>query len=129
MYLHSRAQYSYSVEPPFICIIDHNDGARSVTNDAERVIADLVADGFRVDEYVIIYQDSEGVWDRMLTADGAFLCFESVCELKSRRSASSMARRRIARQSEGRQWSVSQSPAAPISKGKGLKHDNEDDNH
>lgn len=80
MNLNSRAEYSYSVEFPFICIIDHNTGARSVSNDAERIIADLVAEGIRVDEYVIIYQDSEGVWDRMLTDRGWFVGFLSINE-------------------------------------------------
>ena len=40
-----RAVYSRTVHGNVIAIIDH-DGSRSVTNDADNVIADLAAQGF-----------------------------------------------------------------------------------
>ncbi|AXF04766.1 hypothetical protein [Paraburkholderia hospita] len=70
-----RSTYSYAIEEEFICIIDHDKGGRSVTNDAKHVIADLVAAGIDLSKYCVIYRDSAGVWDAMRTADGAFAGF------------------------------------------------------
>jgi hypothetical protein len=59
-----RACYDYSVIDGVICIVD-NDRGRSVTNDAENVIADLIADGIDVSR-PIIYRDTQGVWDQLM---------------------------------------------------------------
>ncbi len=47
-------------------------GAASVTNDAERVIADLVELGVVPDAQPILYRDSRGCWDRLRTRNGRF---------------------------------------------------------
>lgn len=71
----TRSTYSKTVEDNFICILDHDRG-RSVTNDAENVIADLVAAGFDVDAYHVIYCDTGGTWDWLCTAGGKFTKFK-----------------------------------------------------
>jgi hypothetical protein len=72
-----RSTYSYTIEEDFVCIIDHDKG-RSVTNDAENVIADLIAAGIDVARYRVIYRDTAGIWDWMCTAGGAFSGFISL---------------------------------------------------
>ena len=48
---------------------------RSVTNDVENVIADLVANGIDVTRSHVIYQDSEGYWDGIRVLDQKFAGF------------------------------------------------------
>ena len=60
-----RSVYSRAVYSNVIAIIDHADG-KSVTNDAENVIADLVRQGFDLSQYRVIYKDTRGIWDQML---------------------------------------------------------------
>ena len=58
------AYFDYTVDSVTrVIMIYDRDGPRSVTNDAEAVIASLAAVGIRPDDYTIIYLDSEGVWD------------------------------------------------------------------
>jgi hypothetical protein len=59
-----RAIYSYTVHGNVIAIIDHDQG-KSVTNDADNVIADLAA-CFDLSKYRVIYKDTRGIWDQML---------------------------------------------------------------
>lgn len=56
-------------------IIDRNLGGKSVTNDAELVVRDLVEFGVPVDNRQIIYRDSEGHWSVLRTRLGAFAGF------------------------------------------------------
>lgn len=51
-------------------------GCKSVTNDAENVIADFAAHNIDVDQREVLYRDSTGRWDRMVTEKGEFLGFE-----------------------------------------------------
>lgn len=74
-----RAVYSFTVENGVICIIDHDEG-KSVTNDAENVIADLVKQGIDVDTQPVIYRDTRGIWDQLLVKNGRFYTFKSVNE-------------------------------------------------
>lgn len=55
--------------------MDRDLGGRSVTNDAEAVIRDLVGFGIDVDKRQIIYRDSEGEWYVLRTQLGAFVGF------------------------------------------------------
>ena len=48
-----RAVYSHAVYGNVIAIIDHDQG-KSVTNDAENVIDDLVRQGFDLTRYRVI---------------------------------------------------------------------------
>ena len=58
-----------------VCIIDADCGGRSVTNDADNVIADLMGEGVDLHKHPVIYRDSERVWDRLLVVDGRFAGF------------------------------------------------------
>lgn len=71
------AYFDYTVDSVTrVIMIYDRDGPRSVTNDAEAVIASLAAVGIRPDDYTIIYLDSEGVWDGVMTEGGRFAGFK-----------------------------------------------------
>lgn len=53
-----------------ISIIDDNTGELSVTNDLEAVIDGFSCFGVPLDEFVIVYRDSQGMWDGVFTTDG-----------------------------------------------------------
>ena len=73
----TRAVYSRSIHGNVIAIVDH-DGPRSVTNDAENVIADLAAQGFDLSRFQVIYRDTRGFWDQILVhRTGHFAGFSS----------------------------------------------------
>jgi hypothetical protein len=59
-----RAVYSRTVHDNVIAVIDHDHG-KSVTNDAENVIADLATD-FDLSQYRVIYRDTRGICEEML---------------------------------------------------------------
>jgi hypothetical protein len=74
-----RAIYSRAVHGNVIAVIDHDQG-KSVTNDAENVIADLASD-FDLSQYRVIYRDTRGIWDEMLVdRTGQFAGFSSINE-------------------------------------------------
>lgn len=70
-----RADYIYRVNERTIIIEDLDKGNRSVTNDAEQVIADIVAEKGHLTGYRIFYRDSEGMWDELLVKDDQFAGF------------------------------------------------------
>ena len=73
-----RAVYSCAVYGNVIAIIDHDQG-KSVTNDAENVIDDLVRQGFDLMRYHVIYKDTRGIWDQILVdRTGHFAGFSSI---------------------------------------------------
>ena len=73
------AVYSRTVHGNVIVIIDHDQG-KSVTNDAEKVIADLAAD-FDLSKYLVIYCDTRGIYDQLLVdRTGHFAGFCSINE-------------------------------------------------
>jgi hypothetical protein len=61
------------VTDDFIYLADENDGAMSITNDAEAVVmwANKLYPNRR-----IIYRDTEGYWDELVHEDGVFKHFE-----------------------------------------------------
>jgi hypothetical protein len=74
-----RAVYSRTVHGHVIAVIDYDQG-KSVTNDAENVIADLAA-SFDLSKYRVIYRDTRGIWDEMLVdRTGQFAGFSSINE-------------------------------------------------
>jgi hypothetical protein len=74
-----RAIYSRTVHGNVIAIIDHDQG-KSVTNDAENVIADLAA-SFDLSQYRVIYRGTRGIWDELLVdRTGRFAGFSSINE-------------------------------------------------
>ena len=64
-----RADFTLQVDEPakLIRIVDQDLGGMSVTNDLERVLAD-VADQVELplSDYSITYRDSTGTWDRIV---------------------------------------------------------------
>ena len=50
-------------------------GCRSVTNDAENVIADLRGFGIDLDQNLIAYRGTIGRWDRLMTRRAGFSDF------------------------------------------------------
>lgn len=70
-----RSDYSWVVlATAIVHVTDHNLGNKSVTNDAENVIADLHKEIDLTGMYVQ-YTDSEGQVDRLLHKDGVFTGF------------------------------------------------------
>ena len=57
-----RATYQVFHLPGFVCVVDLDVG-RSVTNDAENVVADLAAELH--DGVHLIYRDTDGTWDEI----------------------------------------------------------------
>jgi hypothetical protein len=72
-----RSRYTIESRPGLLCLIDQDDG-RSVTNDAALVIADLVQKGYDLSSTRVLYRDTQGVWDELLTRDGSFAGFRSI---------------------------------------------------
>jgi hypothetical protein len=74
-----RAVFSYQTFGRVIAVVDHDQG-RSVTNDADAVIAQL-AQKFDLSQYHVIYKDTRGIWDQMLVdRTGQFAGFSSINE-------------------------------------------------
>jgi len=74
-----RAIYSRTVHSNVIAIIDYDQG-KSITNDAENVIADLAA-SFDLSKYHVIYRDTRGIWDGLLVdRTGRFAGFSAINE-------------------------------------------------
>jgi hypothetical protein len=74
-----RSVYSRTVHGTVIAVVDHDEG-RTVTNDAENVIADLAGD-FDLSKYLVIYRDTRGIWDQLLVdRTGRFAGFSSINE-------------------------------------------------
>ena len=59
-----QADFTYSMSPDAIAIVDLDLGNRSVTNDIERVLRQIEYwHQGPIKGYRIMYRDSEGVWD------------------------------------------------------------------
>jgi hypothetical protein len=66
-----RSKYDYKVIAGILCVVDADEeGARSVTNDAEQVVAELHALGLLPPGRRLIYRDSTGAWDEMVVREG-----------------------------------------------------------
>ena len=72
--LSATANYTVSVTNGVVCVIDQGRG-KSVTNDAEAVIADLGANGVDLANQPVIYRDTEGRWDELVVRNGRFSDF------------------------------------------------------
>ncbi|MGF6607040.1 hypothetical protein OKW45_001940 [Paraburkholderia sp. WSM4175] len=76
-----RASYAFNrLSPDIVAIADLNvSGCRSVTNDIENVLADLVRLAALLTGDRVIYRDSAGVWDQVIIDDACrFKGFESI---------------------------------------------------
>jgi hypothetical protein len=75
----NRSTYTVTTITGFICLTDSNlPGIKSVTNDAEHVIEDLLTAGFDLDANRVLYCDSDGVWDELVVRKGRFAGFHSL---------------------------------------------------
>lgn len=88
-----RADYSHVVECGIVCITD-NDNGKSVTNDVENVLKDLVGFGYDLDNLKVIYRDTMGIWDEIVVKNRLFLEFRNLGE-RSRLSAMEKVKRGI----------------------------------
>ena len=73
-----RATYRWGRALGVVWIEDLDEGGASVTNDAERVVADLAQQGVQPDAQPIVYRDSMGRWDRLATRSGRFSSFHAI---------------------------------------------------
>jgi len=58
-----RSNYTYNTLNDVLYIIDENLGGMSVTNNMEDVLEAIREDGIDLQNYKIMYKDSEGIWD------------------------------------------------------------------
>jgi hypothetical protein len=69
-----NSTYEWWIEGNAVLVVDLDCG-RSVTNDAEGVIADLAAAGVDFRGRRVLYRDTTGRWDQLVVAGGAFSGF------------------------------------------------------
>jgi hypothetical protein len=74
-----RSSYSVTEQGEFLCLVDSGHG-RSITNDAEAVIADLAAAGHDLAARRVLYRDTMGYWDELVVKDGRFSHFAPIHE-------------------------------------------------
>lgn len=74
----NRAQFSYGFQGEFLWITD-DGGLKSVTNDMENILADIVRENkIYLCNYYIIYQDSQGIWDGVRISQSGKITFYPV---------------------------------------------------
>lgn len=61
--------------PKIVAIIDNDDGAMTITNDAEGVVKFLFDNALLKNGQRLIYRDTEGVWDELNHKEGKFVGF------------------------------------------------------
>jgi hypothetical protein len=74
-----RTSYSVTEQGEFLCLVDSGQG-RSITNDAEAVIADLAAAGHDLAAKRLLYRDTMGYWDELVVKNGQFSHFAPIHE-------------------------------------------------
>ena len=72
------SDYALELVDNVVLVIDLDLGGGSVTNDAEQVIQELATSGGNLDALVILYRDSEGRWDQIVTRHSQFVGFRMV---------------------------------------------------
>lgn len=77
-----RSNYSVNDKNAGVLIIYDNDrGGKSVTNDIENVLAELISSHGNIASYKIMYKDSQGVFDGVqVNAQGGFESFFPIHE-------------------------------------------------
>lgn len=74
----TKSSFSVRTEGPYIMITDEDRGM-SVTNDIENVIESVDEQlGHPIDEFYIIYKDSQGTVDGVQTKNGKFARFYTI---------------------------------------------------
>jgi hypothetical protein len=84
-------QYTVSLEPGFICLVDLDQGA-TITNVAEAVIQNLLLARYDLVNNRVIYQDTMGHWDELVVRDGQFAGFAPL-QVNSKEQAIEVATR------------------------------------
>jgi hypothetical protein len=82
----SQAEFTYSMSPDVIAIVDLDLGHRSVTNDIENVLRKI--EHYHqgpITAFKIMYRDSEGVWDGV-DWDGKRASFFALREMTEERA-------------------------------------------
>jgi hypothetical protein len=75
----SRSDYDHWLDgDDVLIIVDRNLGGRAVTNDVDEIIPELAAEGLPIDQLLIVYRDSTGRWDQILTNRGQFEGFAPI---------------------------------------------------
>ena len=77
----NRSDYKYQLDHNILFIEDLNFGNKSVTNDIENILEDISEElDTSMDNYRIMYKDSQGVIDGIYTKDGKFYDFYHIGE-------------------------------------------------
>ena len=76
----TRSDFDATVEGDFILIVDLILGGKSVTNDADLVVQDLMRRGILRDGSRLIYRDTMGLWAEMLHSTGQFNAFAPIAD-------------------------------------------------
>ena len=71
----ATADYSYELRDGLVILIEHDGAPRSVTNDAEAVIAEMARDGLDFAGRRVLYRDQMGAWDELLVSGNRFAGF------------------------------------------------------
>ncbi|MCJ2040848.1 DUF6011 domain-containing protein [Methylobacterium sp. J-059] len=64
-----RSSYTFEIRGDVVCVTDLDLGGRSVTNDVDRVIEDLVECLGTLKGKRVIYRNSAGVWDEIKVSE------------------------------------------------------------
>lgn len=67
-----RAKYFYELFDDVLVLFDRDCGTMSLTNDIERVLLEVSAELGERMPHIVIYRDSEGIYDRVTHRKGAF---------------------------------------------------------
>ena len=79
-----RAHFTVEADVPdkVLLISDNNDGAMSITNDAEAVVAYLTKQQLIKPGKRLVYRDTDGRWDELVhNGCGKFMGFAPVADL------------------------------------------------
>ena len=72
----AKSDYQYQIDGRVLFIMDLDCGRKSVTNDIENVLADITEkENTSMDNFDIIYRDSDGNIDGVYTKNGEYSSF------------------------------------------------------
>lgn len=70
-----RSEFTYEMRGDVVILVEHEGAARSVTNDAEKVISELHREGLDFTGKRVVYQDALGSWDELIVEGNRFVRF------------------------------------------------------
>lgn len=81
-----KSDYTYTIEDDILAIVDLNLGRMSVTNNIENVIAEIAEERrFLPEEVLVIYRDSEELWDGWDTKTESFILLQTCSKDEAKR--------------------------------------------